>query len=150
MAENSFIGEILSPRKAGYTRIARIVIFFTIFQAIITLSAVFAELGLAWYAAGCLAAAVGILFEPLMTVLLYTSYQEKFNTVKIFAGLVLAVVINVGACVGTWFFCDDSGESFHSDWMLAIAVGFGVFFLLGQQVCSIYKYVLYRMSQANF
>merc|ERR1719273_1055738 len=72
---NNLIGEIISNQKAGFTRVARIVIFFTIFQAIITLSAVFYDVGLAWYTAGLTAAAFGVMIEPILTFLLYTGRE---------------------------------------------------------------------------
>jgi len=69
---NNIIGEIFTSRKAGYTRLARVVIFFTIFQAIITLSAVLNDLGLDLYMTGLTASAGGLLIEPLLTFLLYS------------------------------------------------------------------------------
>ena len=146
---NNIIGEILTNRKSGYTRLARILIFFTIFQAIITLSAVFYELGLIWYAAGLVAAVCGLMIEPILTFLLYLG-KGKNSVAKIIIGVVTAIVIN-GGCLGyTALLADESGETFTNDWLLSMSLGFGAFFLVGQQICSIYKYVLYRTMGANF
>jgi len=103
-----------------------------------------------WYAAGFVAAACGLLIEPLLTLFLYTSSNSKINVAKVAIGFILAATISVGSLVATWYFTDDNGETFINDWMLALTAGFGVWFLVGQQICSLYKYALYRNSEANF
>jgi len=150
MVQNSTIGELVSAKKAGFTRFARIIIAFTILQSIIALSAIFMEAGLMWYSTGFVAAACGLLIEPLLTMALYTSRNEKISMVKSSIGFILAAVISVGSLIATWYFADDNGETFNNDWMLALTLGFGVWFLVGQQICSLYKYALYRNSEASF
>merc|ERR1712045_442216 len=123
---NNLIGEIISNQKAGFTRVARIVIFFTIFQAIITLSAVFYDVGLAWYTAGMTAAAFGVMIEPILTFLLYTGREDKASTAKLIAGFISVIIVN-GACLaGTALLAEESGETFNNDWCLALSLGFGV------------------------
>merc|ERR1712113_1265126 len=140
----------LSKRKAGFTRLARIVIFFTIFQAIITMSAVFLDLGLVWYYAGLAATVIGLIIEPILTFILYAGANDKARSAKIMIGFIFAIIVN-GACLaGTALLADESGETFTNDWTLALGLGFGAFFLVGQQICSLYKYVLYRTMSANF
>jgi len=150
MVSNSIIGEMVSARKAGFTRFARIIIAFTILQSIIALSASFMDAGLMWYSAGFVAAACGLLIEPVLTMALYTSRAEKLSMVKASIGFALAAIISVGSLIATWYFADDNGETFNNDWMLALTLGFGVWFLVGQQICSLYKYALYRNSEASF
>ena len=150
MVSNSIIGEMVSARKAGFTRFARIIIAFTILQSIIALSASFMDAGLMWYSAGFVAAACGLLIEPVLTMALYTSRAEKLSMVKASIGFALAAIISVGSLIATWYFADDNGETFNNDWMLALTLGFGVWFLVGQQISSLYKYALYRNSEASF
>jgi len=150
MLRNNFIGEILCSSKSGFTRLARVVIFFTIFQVIIALSGIFYDVGLAWYTAGLTAAALGVLIEPILTFFLYTGKDEKDNNLKLILGFVIVCLVN-GACLaGTALMADENGETYNNDWILALSVGFGVFWLVGQQICSLYKFALARNMGANF
>ena len=62
----------------------------------------------------------------------------------------LAAIISLGSLFGSWYFTEGNGETFVNDWILALTAGFGVWFLAGQQICSLYKYALYRNTEANF
>jgi hypothetical protein len=150
MARNTMVGEIISVSKTGYTRFSRIIISFVIFEAIIALSGVFMEIGQSWTTAGFIAAACGLFIEPLLTVFLYSKSDTKINLPKAAIGFVLSGIISVVSLVATWYFTNEKGETFINDWMLALTAGFAAWFLVGQQICSLYKYALYRQSQANF
>jgi len=145
VVKNSFIGELITT--SGMTRAARIAIFFTNLQVVIMECVGGLELGLEWYIAGCMAAACSVIVELLLAVLIEPCVCGKPTLKRVVLGIIL-LIINTGSIIFQVLVASNRGETFNNDWMLAICVGYTIFFSIGKQICSIAKYALLRLSKA--